>query len=86
MVNYLGSCAAATFYDHRRMSAGLDRVIAALHRWLDRESPAALARGMPYPERWDPFFKPYMTLADVYRSPSLHFDLHRRQLAMGDRS
>jgi Alkylmercury lyase/Helix-turn-helix domain of alkylmercury lyase len=32
--------------------------------------------------RWDPFFTEYMTLADVYRCPSQHFDFHARQLAL----
>jgi hypothetical protein len=37
---------------------------------------------MHYPTRWDPFFTPYMTLADVYRFPTRHFDFHRRQLTL----
>ncbi|MGK5555360.1 DinB family protein [Actinomadura kijaniata] len=84
VVNYLGSCAAATFYNHRRMGAKCDRVIAALHRRLDQEDTVSLARGMYYPVRWDPFFRDYMTLADLYRYPTRHFDFHRRQLTMGD--
>ena len=42
----------------------------------------ALHRGMHFPQRWDPFFTDYMTLADVYRYPSQHFDYHARQLAL----
>lgn len=57
-----------------------DHVIAKLHRRLDAESDADLARGMHYPTRWDPFFTDYMTLADLYRFPTRHFDFHRRQL------
>ncbi|WP_335617986.1 hypothetical protein [Lentzea guizhouensis] len=59
-----------------------DRTIAALHRRLDREDDSSLARGMPYPTRWDPFFRDFMTLADLYRFPVQHFDFHRDQLSL----
>jgi hypothetical protein len=39
---------------------------------------------MPFPTSWDPFFTSYMTLADVYRYPALHFEHHRRQLSLPD--
>jgi len=55
-----------------------DHVIAALHRRLEAETVADLARGMHYPMRWDPFFKDFMTLADIYRFPTQHLDFHRR--------
>ncbi|MET9856811.1 hypothetical protein ABZY57_28240 [Streptomyces sp. NPDC006450] len=32
--------------------------------------------------RRDPFFKDFMTLADLYRYPTQHFDFHRRQLTL----
>jgi hypothetical protein len=37
---------------------------------------------MAFPVRWDPFFKPVMTLADVYHYPTQHFEFHRRQLTL----
>jgi hypothetical protein len=37
---------------------------------------------MSYPVRWDPFFKEFMTVADIYHYPSQHFDFHRRQLTL----
>jgi hypothetical protein len=37
---------------------------------------------MHYPTRWDPFFQDRMTLADVYRFPTQHYDFHRRQLTL----
>lgn len=82
LINYSGSCAAALVYNRRRMGARMDRVIAALQRKLARESDEALRRGMHFPTRWDPFFKDYMTLEDVYRYPGRHFDFHERQLAL----
>lgn len=47
-VNYYGSCAGALAYNHNRMGARLDRVIAALQRRLDREHDDAFCRGMHY--------------------------------------
>jgi len=80
-VNYWGSRCGATVFDHRRMGPKLDRVVASLQRHLRRESAADLARSMSYPTRWDPFFAPTMTLADIYHYPTQHFDFHRQQLS-----
>jgi hypothetical protein len=81
-INYYGSCAAARVYNRRRMGAKLDRVIASLQRKLARERDKDFARGMHYPTRWDPFFRDYMTLEDIYRYPGQHFDFHQRQLTL----
>lgn len=81
-INYWGSVLGARLFDHGRMGRKLDRVTAALGRSLQRETPADLARAMSYPTRWDPFFMPSMTLADVYRYPSQHFEFHRQQLSL----
>jgi len=37
---------------------------------------------MHFPTRWDPFFTDVMTLRDVYRYPTQHFDFHRAQLTL----
>ena len=79
VINYYGSCAAARVYNRHRMGAKMDRVIASLQRTLARESDDGLRRGMHFPTRWDPFFKDYLTLEDVYRYPGKHFDFHKRQ-------
>ncbi|WP_329625233.1 DinB family protein [Streptomyces sp. NBC_01255] len=83
LVNYLGPCGAVKVYGPRRMAAAFDRGTRALERRLAEESEAGLARGMHYPVRWDPFFQDYMTLADIYRYPTRHFDFHHRQLTLG---
>ena len=80
--NYAGSCLGGTVLGPRRQAVLFDRVIAALHRRLDAETDADLSRGMPYPTRWDPFFTPYTTLADLYRFPTRHFEFHRAQLSI----
>ncbi|WIY00420.1 DinB family protein [Amycolatopsis mongoliensis] len=81
VINYLGSCGGGLI-GPRRAAAWLDHIIASLHRSLDRTSEADLARGMHYPTRWDPCFRPTMTMADVYRYPSRHFAHHRQQLTL----
>lgn len=81
-VNYLGSWLGGNTLSTRRMEIMFDRVVEKLHRRLESESDADLARGMHYPTRWDPFFHDYMTLADVYRFPVRHFDFHRHQLTL----
>ncbi|MFI0928012.1 DinB family protein [Streptomyces sp. NPDC021012] len=82
LINYLGPCGAVKVYGRRRMDAAFDRLIDSLLRKLAAESEAALARGMHYPMRWDPFFKDFMTLADIYRYPTQHFDFHHAQLTL----
>jgi len=81
VINYLGSCGGGLI-GPRRAAAWLDHIIASLDRSLDRATEADLARGMHYPTRWDPFFRPTMTMADIYRYPSRHFAFHRQQLTL----
>jgi hypothetical protein len=82
VVNYWGTVVAARVFDHARMGRLADRTIAALLRHLGREPEASLRRGMPFPTSWDPYFTSYMTLAEVYRYPTQHFEHHRRQLTL----
>lgn len=82
VVNYWGSRAAALVYNRRRMGRKLEKTINALSRQLERESSASLSLSMPFPDKWDPFFKPVMTFRDVYAYPRLHFDFHARQLSL----
>jgi DinB superfamily len=82
-VNYAGSCAGAKVFPQRRMTAKLDQVTLALEQQLRAKTPVQLHAGMHYPTRWDPFFKDFMTLADLYHYPTQHFDFHQRQLTLG---
>ena len=83
LVNYLGSYVGARIIPAARMPPMLDHVIRVLQRRLRRETCAALGRGMSYPTSWDPFFKQYMTLAQIYHYPTQHFRYHQRQLTLG---
>lgn len=82
VVNYLGSCGGALVFNHARLPRLFDRTIAGLHRSLERETEQALARWMPFPISWDPYFTSHMTLTDVYRYATVHFEHHRRQLTV----
>jgi hypothetical protein len=81
-VNYYTSCAAATVYNRRRMTAQCDRV--SLQRKLLAEPEENFSLAMHFPTRWDTYFSDRMTLEAVYRYPTQHFDFHRRQLTLGD--
>jgi hypothetical protein len=52
------------------------------HRRLTAEPAGHLGLGRHYPVRGDPFFKDFMTLADIYHYPTQHFSLHQRQLTL----
>ena len=84
VVNYLGSCGGALVFRGDRLTAELDRTVAALHRRLERESDQALRSRMHFPTGWDPFFNHTMSLAEVYRYGTQHFEFHRRQLTLDE--
>ncbi len=77
-VNYWGPGPQPACNRHR-MASKLRRVTAALGTSLENESQRSLALHMAFPTRWDPFFTPVMTVADVYAYPTLHFDFHAKQ-------
>jgi hypothetical protein len=83
VVNYLGSCGGTLVFHGPRLVWLCDRVIAALGRHLDHETDQALSRTMHFPVNWDPYFNDTMTLLDVYRFGTQHFDYHARQLTLG---
>jgi len=80
-VNYMGSVGGGSVFDSEHMQRRLERVTKKLEWDLDKQSAEQLARGMYYPIRWDPYFKEYMTLADIYHYPTQHYDHHDRQLS-----
>lgn len=82
VINYTGSRVGARIIPCSRMGIKFDRVIAGLEHRLEQEQDRALRRGMYYPPSWDPFFASYMTLYDLYRYPTRHFDFHQRQLTL----
>lgn len=81
-VNYWGSRGASLVYTRHRMGRKLRRITAALSAALQNETDRSLGLSMAMPTRWDPFFTPRMTLAEVYAYPTLHFDFHATQLSL----
>jgi DinB superfamily len=80
VVNYLSALPGGRVLRSRTMAKLMDRTIDHLRDGLARESEDALGLAMHFPVGWDPYFKDVMTVADVYRYPSQHYDHHRRQL------
>lgn len=81
-INYVGSLGGARVLGHARMERLFDRVVAGLIASLQRQSARSLARGMHFPTGWDPYFRDYMTMADVYHYATQHYGHHRRQLTL----
>jgi hypothetical protein len=48
----------------------------------DTEPESALGLAMAFPTDWDPYFRPMMSVLDVYHFGTQHFDHHRRQLTL----
>jgi hypothetical protein len=82
VVNYLGSAGGALVFRGPRLTRQVDRTIGRLHRRLDAESTTSLGRSMHFPTGWDPFFRDTMTLAEVYRFGTQHYEFHRAQLTL----
>jgi hypothetical protein len=82
-VNYLGSCGGALVFHGPRLTRHIDHTIDVLHRRLDAETEEALGRRMHFPVGWDPYFRETMTLEQVYRYGTQHYDFHRAQLTLG---
>jgi heme/copper-type cytochrome/quinol oxidase subunit 1 len=82
LINYLGSCGGGQILTPQATVALLDRTVRALHRNLSTETDESLARTMHFPTAWDPYFKPTMSVLDVYHFATQHFNHHRRQLTL----
>ncbi|WP_256792201.1 DinB family protein [Terrabacter sp. Ter38] len=82
VVNYVGSLFGARTLGFARMERLMDRVLSDLQQSVRAQSERALDRGMHFPSGWDPYFKDYMTLRDIYHYPTQHYQHHRRQLTL----
>ena len=82
VVNYLGSLGGARVLGHAGMKRVMDHVVRALQTSLRQQAEATLLRGMHFPVGWDPYFRDYMTLKDVYHYATQHYDHHRAQLTL----
>lgn len=82
VVNYVGSLGGARVLGDARMARLMDTVTGDLQRRLSAESEEQLERSMHFPVGWDPYFKDFMTVREVYHYPTQHYDHHRRQLTL----
>ena len=82
VINYLGSWGGGTALTPALIDAWMYRTIWRLHRRLDAESDAELKLRMHFPVGWDPYFTDTMTLAELYRYATKHFEHHRAQLTL----
>ena len=80
LINYAGSVMGGQILTTRAMAALLDRTLRALQRGLAAETATGLALTMHFPTAWDPYFRPTMSVLDVYHFGTQHFDHHRSQL------
>ena len=81
-INYVGSLFGARTLGYARMERLMDRVLSGLQTSLRAQQEPALDRGMHFPVGWDPYFRDFMTLRDVYHYPTQHYDHHRQQLTI----
>jgi hypothetical protein len=82
VVNYVGSLGGGRLLGRAGMAWLMDVVVSRLQRSIRRASEPALGRGMHFPVRWDPYFRDFMTVLDVYHYGTQHYEHHRRQLTL----
>ncbi len=68
-------------FTRQRIGSLYDWVYRSLVRLVYSIQDEEWARGMYYPDRWDPLFSEYMTLEQVLHYPTIHFRFHLDQIA-----
>ena len=84
LINYLGACGGAVVFHGPPLTGRLNRTLDQLHRHLEAETDESLSRRMHFPVDWDPFFRDSMTVEQVYRYGTQHYDFHRAQLTLDE--
>jgi len=82
VINYLSDRGAAGVIHGPRLLRWFDRTLDTLQAQLAAEPAAALARGMHMPVSWGPYFRDWMSLAEIYHYGTQHYDHHRQQLTL----
>jgi hypothetical protein len=82
-INYQSDRGAARVIHGRRLLGWFDRILDVLQAQLEIEPAAALVREMHMPVSWDPYFRDWMSLAEIYHYGTQHYDHHRQQLTIG---
>ncbi|SDL55460.1 DinB family protein [Tessaracoccus oleiagri] len=81
-VNFAGPVAGVRAVRLRRAASWMAADTDWLLRWARSASDAQLAAGMAVPAKWDPYFRPWMSRADVLDWAPRHYAHHRAQLTL----
>ena len=85
VVNYVGALGGAHVLGHARMERLMDSVVDSLTRSVTHATQARLERGMHFPVGWDPYFRDFMTVREIYHYPTQHYLHHRNQLTLSNK-
>ncbi len=80
-INALGPQLGGRVFTRSRLRTTFAWVYARILQQLAALPEDELQRGMYYPDQWEPLFREYMTLADSFRYPTLHFQSHVPHIA-----
>src|SRR3954454_23149699 len=72
-INSLGPRVGGRILTRKSLGNVYDWVYSRILRMLASMPESEWNRGMYYPTKWEPLFNEYMTLEQVFRYPSIHF-------------
>ena len=81
-INFIGSWAGGQILPPPTTVRLMRWTLRRLRRRLSRETEQTLALTMHFPTGWDPYFRPRMSVRDVYHYGTEHYEHHRRQLTL----
>jgi hypothetical protein len=81
VINSLGPQGGSRLFTRQGLSKTYDLVYTLIVQLLQILPEAELTRGMHYPTQWDPLFREYMTLSEIFRFPMRHFYFHVGHIA-----
>lgn len=82
-IDYHSDRGAARMSHGPRLIRWFNRTLDVLQTQLEAEPAAALACGMHVPVSWDPYFRDWTSLAEIYHDGTRHYYHHRQQLTLG---
>jgi hypothetical protein len=78
--NGLGPRAGGLVFTRTRLLKKYDSLHLYAVNNLHGLDSSELQRGMFYPRKWDPMFRDFMTLADLFRYPAMHMEHHLQHI------
>lgn len=80
-VNAFGGRMQGRIFTLGQIGTVYDRATASLLKRVAATRDAGWEHGMHFPTRWDPNFREFMTLEQLFRYPVVHFRFHLGQIA-----